>query len=253
MPDCDPEPLGLPFRLLDRTLPGVEANLALDEALLQHVEEERGTPVLRFWELPELAVVLGASGRLREDVRVEACQADGVPIARRSSGGGTVVIGPGALNVTVVLPGDAAPGLAAVDLAQRFVLERIAHSLRGRGLPVEVRGSGDLTIGSRKFSGSAQRRLKRYFLVHASILYRFPLERITRYTALPHRQPDYRQGRAHRDFVTNLELPRDELWEAVRASWLGPDGRFGAIDVPESPVRELVATKFGDPGWVARF
>src|SRR3954464_2373538 len=75
------------FRYLDRTLPGVEANLALDEALLIQAEAESGPPVLRTWELPTVAVVRGASCRLREEVGVEACRADGVAIARRSSGG----------------------------------------------------------------------------------------------------------------------------------------------------------------------
>ena len=46
--------------------------------------------------------------RLKENVRIEAyAKADGVAIARRSSVGGTVVIGPGALNFAVILPIDA--------------------------------------------------------------------------------------------------------------------------------------------------
>ncbi len=54
------------------------------------------------------------------------------------SGGGTVVVGPGALNVTVILPESAAPGLAAVDEAQRYVLDWIARSIRGAGPPVTL-------------------------------------------------------------------------------------------------------------------
>src|SRR5207244_3435454 len=83
---------------------------------------------------------------------------DGVAIARRASGGGTVVIGPGTLNVAVVLPAAAAPGLGAVDVAQAYVLGRIARALRGRGPAVELLGSGDLTLDRRKFAGSARPR-----------------------------------------------------------------------------------------------
>ena len=115
----------------DQTLSSVAENLALDEALLIEADQGRGAAVLRFWEPREYAVVLGASRRLRDDVLVDACRADGVPILRRSSGGGTVVVGPGTLNVTVVLPESMAPGLAAVETAQRYVLERIARSIRG--------------------------------------------------------------------------------------------------------------------------
>ena len=205
---------------LDLTLPEIASNLALDEALLVAAEERGAGPSLRIWESPTLAVVLGASGRLHEDVLVDACQADGVAIARRASGGGTVVVGPGALNVSVVLAADVAPGLTAVDVAQRFVLDRLANAIRARGPAVEVLGLGDLTLNLRKFSGSAQRRLRNHFLVHATILYDFPLHLVPRYTALPRRQPPYRGQRTHEDFLTNLPLAREKLVEAVTGAWL---------------------------------
>jgi lipoate-protein ligase A len=240
------------MRYLDRSLPTIEANLALDEALLE-AAEEGGAPVLRVWEAASLAVVMGASCRLREDVEIEACRADGVAVARRSSGGGTVVVGPGALNVAVVLPLDLAPELVAVPVAQRFVLERIACALRALGTPVDVMGSGDLTLEGRKFAGSAQRRLRRNFLVHTSILYQFPLEEISRYTAVPRRQPEYRQGRAHAEFLTNLPLPRHQILAAIRSSWLPSESSAAEAPVADDRVAHLVATKFGDPAWIERF
>jgi len=237
---------------LDLTLPTIEANLALDEALLIAADEQGAGASLRFWEPREVAVVLGATGRLHEDVDVAACQADGVAIARRSSGGGTVVVGPGTLSVAVVLPSDAAPGLTAVDRAQHFVLDRIAQALRTLGPPVEVLGLGDLTVNGRKCAGSAQRRLRHYFLVHCTLLYDFPLPLISRYTALPRRQPAYRGGRSHADFVVNLELSRDALIGAIRSTWRGDSAQGDAPLIPENLVRQLVETKFGTKAWVER-
>jgi lipoate-protein ligase A len=237
------------MRYLDRTLPGTEANVALDEALLIEADEGRSGPVLRLWEAEEFAVVLGATCRLHDDVHVDRCRADGVAIVRRPSGGGTVVIGPGALNVAVVLPSDAAPGLGAVNTAQRFVLERIAESIRARGPQAAVLGSGDLTLGGRKFAGSAQRRLRHNFLVHASVLYDFPLERVSRYTALPRRQPEYRANRSHAAFLTNLGLPRAVLVDAVRTAWGDPTEPAA---VPELLVHELVTSRYSDPAWTTR-
>lgn len=238
---------------LDFTFPGVEANLALDEALLSDAEEGGPSWVLRLWESLRFAVVLGASGRVAEDVHGEACRQDGVAVFRRASGGGTVVIGPGALNATVVLPLDAAPGLSAVDRAQNFVLERFAAALRQAGAPVAVLGSGDLTLDRRKFAGSAQRRLRCHFLVHVSILYDFPLDRIARYTALPRRQPAYREGRSHDHFVTNLGLPREVLAGALRSAWrAGAEGPMH-VGVPFGRVAELVQSRYADPAWIHRF
>lgn len=240
---------GLQF--LDLSYVDVASNLALDEALLVAAEERDAGPVLRVWESPVLAVVLGASGRLHEDVDVSRCHDEGIVIARRSSGGGTVMIGPGALNVSVVLPVHAAPGLAAVDKAQHFVLERIAEAFRRTGLPVEIHGSGDLTLHGRKFSGSAQRRLRNHFLVHASLLYRFPIDVIVRCTRLPKRQPAYRNLRSHEAFLTNLDLSREALLKAVKSAWLD-DAAAMVPAIPEDLVHQLVAEKFGQSSWVER-
>jgi len=235
------------------SFPDVADNLACDEALLVLAEERGGPPVLRFWELDRPAVVLGASCRLWENVRVEACRGDGVPIGRRSSGGGTVVIGPGALNVTLVLPIDLEPvAFRSVDTAQRFVLERVAEALRVEVPGVVMLGSGDLTLGGRKFSGSAQRRLRRHLMVHASILYNFDLDLIDRYTAMPPRQPSYRDNRPHSDFVVNLPMTRAQIVRAVGSAWNpSPDP---ALDyaVPLDFVEDLSRRKFKDFGWIER-
>src|SRR5438309_11265473 len=87
---------------LDLTLPTLAENLALDEALL--LDAETGGPeVLRLWQWPRHAVVLGAGGKLADDVYEDACRADGVPILRRSSGGGSVLLGSGCLLFSLVL------------------------------------------------------------------------------------------------------------------------------------------------------
>lgn len=242
----------VPWRWLDRTLPGIAANLALDEALLLEAEDAGGPPTLRFWESPDWAVVLGASGRLKDEVFLDEVRADGVAIARRSSGGGTVVLGPGALNLAVVLPRTAAPDLETVEATQRYVLGRVAEALRGLHPAVEVLGSGDLTLGGRKFAGSAQRRLRQHVLVHATILYRFPIARVARYLRQPKRQPAYRCDRSHDDFLTNLERPRAVIVEAARAAW-SAESTPEPAEIPEGRVRQLVLAKFADRAWVERF
>lgn len=237
----------------DVTLPEIAANLALDEALLIEADEGRGPAIVRFWEPSEYAVVLGATRRLRDEVHLDACRADGVPVLRRSSGGGTVLIGPGTLNVTVILPDTAGPGLSAVDAAQQHVLGRMARAIRQAGAPVDVRAHGDLVLGDRKCGGSAQRRLRRWFLVHCSILYDFPIDRIPRYLAMPARQPEYRRGRPHVDFLGNLPLPRITLVDALRP---GEGPCSSGVEAPAGPgalLPALLADRFANPHWIERF
>src|SRR5262245_6525617 len=94
--------------LLDRRDESLGEYQALDEALLLAAEAGEAGEVLRFWEWPSPAVVLGAGGSIPIDVNEPACRADGVPIHRRASGGGTVLLGRGCLLFSLVLRYDRA-------------------------------------------------------------------------------------------------------------------------------------------------
>ncbi len=241
------------MQFFDLSLPSIEENLALDEALLIQSDAGRGPPLVRLWSPQEYAVVLGASGRMADDIFLEACRADCVPILRRSSGGGTVVLGPGVLCVTVILPEDAAPGLSRVDLAHAHVLEMIAAALRSALPTVGVLGRGDLVLDGRKFGGSAQRRLKNWFMVHCSILHDFSIERITRYLKMPHRQPEYRAARPHAEFLTNLPLSRPKLASIIRTAFSSAATALPAPVVQSALLQSLLAEKFSNREWIERF
>lgn len=244
-------PIDLARNAFDVTLGDLAADLALDEALLIEIEERGVGGAVRFWERPELAVVLGASGRIGDDVRRDACLRDNVTIARRSSGGGTVLIGPGALNVTVVLRVSASPELRSVDTAQRYVLSRHAAAIGRLGVAVEVAGSGDLTIAGRKCSGSAQRRLKATVMIHATILYRsFPINLVNAYLCEPKRRPSYRGERSHDEFLTRSPFDRDAIVSALINEW----SEIETFDFAAAlgRIEALTAHKFADPAWIER-
>jgi lipoate-protein ligase A len=213
----------------------------------------RGRPLVRVWDPREYAIVLGASGRLADEVFLDECRADRVTLLRRSSGGGSVVIGPGVLCVTVLLPETAAPGLSRIDLAHEHVLERIAAAIRSAGIAASVLGRGDLVLGTRKFGGSAQRRLKTWFVVHCSILYDFPIERITNYLKMPRRQPEYRAGRSHADFLVNLALDRTVLADAIQNTFSSGEYHLPEPSVPPELLQSLLSEKFLNRQWIERF
>jgi lipoate-protein ligase A len=231
---------------LDRTLPSAAENLALDEALLLEAEAGRGGEVLRVWEWPELAVVLGSGCRLAEDVDESACAADGVPVLRRSSGGGTVLLGPGCLLYTLVLDQERDPALTQIQSSYRHILGRVAAAL---GSEVEQEGISDLALGGRKFSGNAQQRKRRHLLHHGTLLYAFDLGRVGRYLRPPPRQPEYRAGRPHADFLLNLPLPAEELKRRLRTVW-GADTETDTW--PADEVRRLVVEKYDSAAWARR-
>ncbi len=231
----------------DLTLPTLAENLALDDVLLAEVDADRARGLLRFWELDNYGVVLGRSNRAETEADVEACRREGVPIHRRSSGGGAVVIGPGCLAYSLVIPlTDEHRALGVASLTKRL-MERIALGLQS-SLPNAVAcGTSDLAADGFKFSGNAQRWLSRTFLHHGTILYDFDLSRIDRYLRTPSRQPDYRDGRDHSAFVRNVDADRDTLIDLLANSWHALPGACSPASVAR--VEQLVQEKYSSADW----
>ncbi len=237
------------MRWLDLTLESVVHDVACDEALLIEVDGGQRPATLRFWETPGYAVVLGASRRVDRDVHAEACRRDQVPIVRRSSGGGTVLLGPGVLSVALAAPFHEIPGAESVERAQHYVMNKIALALEPLAPGLRVEGSGDLAWAGRKCAGSAQRRLRGALLVHCSILAGLDLERVDRYLAQPERQPAYRQGRTHDQFLVNLAAPPSVIRAAIKDAW---PLEAGEREPPPPALGDLVGEKFGNPSWIFR-
>ena len=67
------------------------------------------------------------------------------------------------------------------------------------------RGFSDLVEGQRKFAGTSLFRSKNYLLYQNSILVDPRIKQITKYLSHPSKEPDYRKGRSHRDFLVGLK------------------------------------------------
>ena len=239
------------MNLIDLTLSTPAENLAADEALLDACEDGRQSAVLRFWESPECFVVVGYSNHVATEVNVEACQARGVPILRRCTGGGTVVQGPGCLNYALVLPIDRDPSLQGVVETNRYIMGRQRAALtRALGQPVTFDGHTDLALNGRKFSGNSQRRKKTHLLFHGTFLLDFDLGLISELLCHPSREPGYRARRAHGDFVTNLHRAAATIKEALCEAWTA---REPLPAVPRERIDQLVADKYATAEWTWKF
>ncbi len=181
-----------PRPFISLTLDPLAENLALDELLVVSAEEGKSSEILRCWEWQEYAVVLGAGCKLAEDVDEQRRRTDGVPIFRRSSGGGTVLLGPGCLCYSLVLELESEPALQSIRSSYAWILARICAALSSIHPGIHRAGISDLAIGDRKFSGSAQQRKRHFILHHGTLLYDFDLGRVGRYLRLPTRRPEYR-------------------------------------------------------------
>ncbi len=232
---------------LFETFSDTATNLACDDWLLQQCDSsESPCEVLRIWENAEPAVILGRSSKTAVEINHAFCQQRGIPAFRRCSGGASVMIGPGCLMYAVVLDYRLRPDLKMLDRAHAFVMGKLQAALRACGIDTQFLGTCDLTVDGRKFSGNSLRCQRQSFLYHGTLLYDFDLALLHQCLGNPPRQPDYRAGRGHQDFVTNLPVDKLELMAALTQEW-NATSRYPLND--RQAIETLAATKYGDPAW----
>lgn len=225
--------------------------LACDDLLLEACDADPACEMLRIWQPETTFVVTGYTNHIMQEVHVDRCVERGIPLYRRTSGGGTVVQGPGCLNYALVLRMERDPDLATISSTNRHILQRMAGTLAGLlNLPVEVRGHTDLVCNGRKFSGNAQRRKEHALLFHGTFLLAFDLSVIENLLPLPSLQPEYRAGRSHKEFLTNIPLRADSIIGALRREWCA-DEAYGLF--PPDAVRTLAESRYLNHEWTYRF
>ncbi len=235
--------------LLDKTMPSPQHDLALDETLLNMAERgELNSEVLRLWTASTQFVVMGRSGKVSDEVFADRLKRDGVPLLRRSSGGGTVLAGKGCEFYTLLLSLEKRPELRMIDAAHRFVMQMLVKAIRPLEPRVEYRGICDLTIENYKFSGNSLRLRRNWLLYHGTILVDMELSGIDQLLKHPPREPDYRSQRSHADFVCNLGVDK-ELLRKQLACGFDVDGRIDAAALPVDEVNQLAASKYAVDTW----
>jgi lipoate-protein ligase A len=194
-----------------------EEQLRREWTLFRSVETGLRGNLCRFWQATRPVVVVGRSSAIASDVVEPACVEDGVPVLRRCSGGGAVVLGPGCLNYAVVLSLASRPELFSVSAGFRHILGRVVDALDLPGL--SVAGTTDLVLDGRKVSGNAQRRGRSALIHHGTLLCGFDARLAERYLAEPGRQPAYRAARRHTEFIGNLPLSAETVRARLAAIW----------------------------------
>ena len=235
---------------INHCLPTLKENLAFDEAMLLEREEDptRGN-ILRVWKMDTLAVAMGSGGKINEEVHYALCRREGVEVQRRSSGGGTVVVGAGCLLYTVVMDSQIDLALGTISGSYERILEPLAKALSRPDREVTRKGISDLALGELKISGSAQQRKRRFILHHGTLLLNMDLTQIPRLLPQPPRQPHYRLDRDHASFTVNLDLTEEEAIETLRKVFKAD---IQGTHPPDACIQRSYSERFNDPTWVIR-
>ncbi len=206
--------------------------LQIEEALLRL--DDRNWCIIN--ENADPAIVMGIAGKPNELLELDAVKLANIPVIKRYSGGGTVVVDKDTVFVSLLCK-------AALHLVKPFPepIMKWSESLYKSVIchPEFSLVENDYVIGNLKCGGNAQYITKSKWVHHTTFLWDYQEESMS-LLKLPQKRPTYRQNRQHADFLARLKdhLPcKDAFIQNIKAEI---DSRYGLAQVDPSLVQSVI-------------
>lgn len=254
-------------------------NMALDQAILEHIHRGEAISTLRLYAWNPPCLSLGHAQPFK-DVDMERLGAHGWDVVRRMTGG-RAILHTDELTYSVTGPAEEPVLSGGVLESYNRLSKALLHAVRELSLPVEVKeraeapvsqnlnpvcfevpSTYEITVNGKKLVGSAQARRKEGVLQHGSLPLTGDLTRIC--DALVFENEAARQAAKERLLAraTTVEsvLGVETGWErAAQAFVRGFEAELGIQfergELSESEIRraeELVREKYAHPSWTER-
>lgn len=180
------------FRLLDTGVQEAADNMALDEAILEHVARGESPPTIRFYAWSRPTVSLGYFQRARKEIAETEIGARDYRLVRRMTGG-RAVLHDRELTYSVIVPGDHELAKYSVVESYRLLSQGLRDGFLALGVAAKLVSLADdsekakfeslgsaacfdspswyeLVVEGRKIAGSAQVRAHGGMLQHGALL-----------------------------------------------------------------------------------
>lgn len=148
------------MRYIDNTAIDPYFNLAAEEYLLKHTEEE----YFMLWR-DEPCIIVGKNQNTLSEINLDYVKDNHIKVVRRLTGGGAVFHDLGNLNFTFIVNDN-----ESFNDFYKFV-EPIIGVLKELGVEAKFSGRNDLLIEDKKFSGNAQCKHKKRVMHHGTLLF----------------------------------------------------------------------------------
>lgn len=254
------------FRLLTTGFKSAAANMAIDEAVLEHIANGETSPTLRLYGWSPNAISIGYFQSLEEEVDLQSCKTYGVDVVRRITGGGAV-LHEHEITYSIHIPEKA-------DLLPQGILESygkicggILKGLSKLGLSPQFVPLNDIVVMQngmlRKISGNAQTRKKGIILQHGTVLIKVDIDKMFSLLKVPNEKLKGKLIEDVKQRVTSISdaLGRDVTFDEMTNVLLGgfrkefPSVEFENGELKESEKRlaeKLVKEKYGRDEWNRR-
>jgi len=217
--------------------------LRMQEVLLRHTDQN--------WFIyntgpKDPAIVLGYSAKVPQLVDIDLAKRNNIPLIRRFTGGGTVIVDHRAFFTSLIMSADdleIKPYPRNIMEWSETVFKPVFSEIISSDAEFSLR-ENDYVIGDLKVGGNAQSITRGRFVHHTSFLWDFDAENM-KYLLMPSKRPEYRGDRSHDDFLTRLCLhipSRESFLERLEAEL---SDKFDLKYVSQEDLAVLVADACG--------
>lgn len=255
-------------------------NMALDEAILEHIGRGESPPTLRLYAWEPACLSLGQAQPFA-DVDVVRLRARGWDVVRRATGG-RAILHTDELTYSVIAPADEPRVAGSVPESYQRLAQALLLGVRNLELSVEIESNAapvpagpktnpvcfevpstyEITVNGRKLIGSAQARRREGVLQHGSLPLSGDLARICQVLVFGNEtaRADASERLLGRAATVQSALGRAVSWDTAAAAFirafeaqLGLRLKRGRLSESESErTDQLVKEKYDHPSWTER-
>lgn len=152
---------------------GVSASFGLsaDEATAERVGSGESVPTLRLYTYRSYCALVGRFQNVENELRVDFCRKNHIPINRRPTGGGAIIMGEDQLGVALSLPGSAEDSYSRAREIMSLFSEALVQGLKTFGIDAYFHRKNDIVVNGKKIVGlGIHRSQSNGLLFHASVL-----------------------------------------------------------------------------------
>ena len=146
------------------------AGLAADEIIANRAGSGTSQPTLRLYTYKPCALV-GRFQTIENELNLDYCAENKIPVNRRPTGGGAIIMGQEQLGMALAIPGRSDETYARVRERMAQFSKGIISGLSTLGIVVEFRRKNDLEVNGKKIAGlGLHKTASNGLLFHASLL-----------------------------------------------------------------------------------
>jgi len=235
-----------------------------DSQLIYHALARLGREALVLLSPKSPYVSIGYHQDAVEEVDLDFCRKEKIPVFRREVGGGAVYLDKGQLFYQLILKGHHPLAGGKKEIFFRRILQPVVAVFHRLGIPVAYKPINDILAGGRKISGNGAGEIGDCLVMVGNLIFDFDFETMSRVLKTP---DEKFRGKIYKTLKENLTTVHREMAKQAYSRWRDNDvyglmreefqkilGKFthGVVDRDLTEEVDRQAARMLDAKWLHR-